>query len=81
MFVSIAYKWSLAITQRVQKYSFLIPERSFVQPFSHGGTPDIKFYIAIPSYENVCRPEKVDYLGGGCGCSSISAKFLSRKFV
>jgi hypothetical protein len=67
MFVLIAYKWSLAITQRVQKYSFLIPDRSVVQPFSHGGTPDIKFRIAIPSYENVCRPEKVYNLGWGGG--------------
>jgi len=38
------------------KYSFLIPESCVVQPVSHGGTPDIKFHIAIPSYENVCRP-------------------------
>ena len=67
MYVLIAYKLSLAITQRVQKYSFLIPERSVVQTFPHGGAPDIKFHIAVPSYENVCRPEKVDNLGRGRG--------------
>jgi hypothetical protein len=42
-----------------------MPQRSVVQPFSHEGTPDIKFHIAIPSYENVFRLEKVDILRRG----------------